>query len=78
MPAKDELLALIEAAEIKLSDMAYQAKLDYQRMVREKHENTYAMSVRFDTLRMAATMMADVGAAVDKYFLVACKDGGAK
>ena len=62
----EKIRKLVEAAEIKLSDMCYSAKMDWQRMVKENHENAYASSVRYETLQMAATMMADLGQAAER------------
>jgi len=57
---------MIEVAEIKLSRMCFKAKQDWQRLQKEGHENAYAASLRYETLREAANIMADLGAAVDE------------
>lgn len=62
----DKVKGIIEAAEIELSDMCQKAKQDWQRLTAEGHENVYVASVRYETLRMAAEIMADVGVAVEK------------
>jgi acyl carrier protein len=51
---------LLEAAEIKLSDMCYKAKLRRQEMMREGHENTFAQSQYYETLRMATDIVAEI------------------
>lgn len=68
MRMKEQIQKLIEAAEIKLSDMCYQAKQDWQRMAEKGHENAYAVSVRYEALRTAAEIFADVGQAIDNEY----------
>ena len=63
---RDKIKSIINSAETKLSDLCYQAKQDWQRLTAEGHENVYAASVRYETLRMVDEMMANVGVAIEK------------
>ncbi|MDJ0305377.1 hypothetical protein [Dehalobacter sp.] len=57
---------MVERLEIVSADKTTKAKEDWQYMALRGHENTYATSLRYEVWREAATMFADLGAAIDK------------
>jgi hypothetical protein len=56
---------LVEAVEIAATEKCVKSKDEWQRMSSEGHENSYAACVRWETWREAATMIADLGQAID-------------
>jgi ribosomal protein L37AE/L43A len=61
-----EIKKLVEAAEITATEKCIDAKAQWELLIREGHENSYAACVRWDAWREAATMMADLGQAMDE------------
>lgn len=64
-----DITKLIEEKEIYTADKATAAKADWQRLVADEHENSYAASAVYETWREAATLFADLGTEVENAIL---------